>query len=164
MPSRISASRFLRLGRAWTREMLTGVLQFDQIHLIFDPGRKSHPKAEEVHPINPDEVFGTHKGRRHVRVAALLTTPPTTSSRPSGISIRPSASAPSSSRSSTTPSRRAGRFCRGFETRAFAKPLSLDGMRTNTYIERTCVSDPPNNEAAHQPSGGIHDQDCLRGC
>ena len=46
-----SADRIVSLGaiRLSTFEMLTGVLQFDQIHLIFDPGRKSHPKAEEVH-------------------------------------------------------------------------------------------------------------------
>jgi len=45
------ADRIVSLGaiRLPTFEMLTGVLQFDQIHLIFDPGRKSHPKAEEVH-------------------------------------------------------------------------------------------------------------------
>jgi len=43
--------RIVSLGaiRLPTFEMLTGILQFDQIHLIFDPGRKSHPKAEEVH-------------------------------------------------------------------------------------------------------------------
>jgi len=46
-----SADRIVSLGaiRLSTFEMLTGFLQFDQIHLIFDPGRKSHPKAEEVH-------------------------------------------------------------------------------------------------------------------
>lgn len=46
-----SADRIVSLGaiRLSTFEMLTGVLQFDQIHLIFDAGPKSHPKAEEVH-------------------------------------------------------------------------------------------------------------------
>jgi hypothetical protein len=45
------ADRIVSLGaiRLPTFEMLTGILQFDQIHSIFDPGRNSHPKAEEVH-------------------------------------------------------------------------------------------------------------------
>ncbi|QGM44878.1 3'-5' exonuclease [Methylocystis heyeri] len=36
-----------------------GVLDFEPFHLVFDPGRKSHPKAEEVHGF--DDWFLRHQ-------------------------------------------------------------------------------------------------------
>lgn len=46
-----STDRIVSLGAVWvSREaILEGCLNPSFIHLIFDPGRKSHPKAEEVH-------------------------------------------------------------------------------------------------------------------
>lgn len=46
-----SKDRVVTLG-AWRvdlNEINGGALRYDYIHLIFDPGRKSHPQAEQVH-------------------------------------------------------------------------------------------------------------------
>ncbi len=46
-----SNDRIVSLG-AWrvnAESMTTDALEFEHIHFIFDPGKKSHPRAEEVH-------------------------------------------------------------------------------------------------------------------
>ena len=46
-----SHDRIVSLGAIWlpTAPLAEGSFNVSYIHLIFDPGRKSHPKAEEVH-------------------------------------------------------------------------------------------------------------------
>jgi DNA polymerase III subunit epsilon len=42
-----------------TGQLSKGVMDFEALHLVFDPGRKSHPKAEEVHGF--DDWFLRHQ-------------------------------------------------------------------------------------------------------
>ena len=46
-----SIDKVVSLGAIWLpiHALIEGSFNISYLHLIFDPGRKSHPKAEEVH-------------------------------------------------------------------------------------------------------------------